>query len=42
MRKIRKFWNEHKKEILAFAAALIVPGGLIVFFAGMLKKHFRK
>lgn len=30
----------HKKQILAVVAALIVPGGLIVLAAGVLKKYF--
>lgn len=32
--------KKHRKQILAFIAALIVPGGLLVLTAGVLKKYF--
>lgn len=39
---MRKFWNKHKATIIKVAAALIVPGGLVILAASLLKKYFGK
>ena len=37
-----KFWNKHKVMIIKIVGALIVPGGLIILAADLLRKYFRK
>jgi hypothetical protein len=39
---MRKFWNKHKAMICKVVAALIVPGGLVILAADLLRKYFRK
>lgn len=36
------FIKKHRKTIIAVTTAIIVPGGLVILFAGLLKKHFGK